>query len=83
MLGRQPNITGSASRSADQGLVVNGVDCQGPFYAATTFSYGTGLGPMTGTTVRLGFDASRGSPTYGRVATVQPAALHALACIKS
>ena len=77
-----PNITGSSSRTTDQGLLASAAAVQGAFHLASEFSYSSGAQPSSGKTIRLGFDASLSSSVYGASQTIQPSAMRFLACIK-
>lgn len=78
-----PNITGSSSRTTDQGLLASSAAVQGAFHLASEFSYPSGVQPSSGKTIRLGFDASLSSSVYGASQTIQPSSIRFLACIKS
>jgi hypothetical protein len=82
MLGPYPNITGSSSRTTDQGLLTSAAAVQGAFHLASEFIYSSGVQPSSGKTIRLGFDASLSSSVYGASQTIQPSAMRFLACIK-
>ena len=77
-----PNITGSSSRTTDQGLLSSAAAVQGAFHLASEFSYSSGVQASSGKTIRLGFDASLSSSVYGASQTIQPSAMRFLACIK-
>ena len=79
-----PNITGTSMLRRGDSFGFGEFDTTGAFYQ-TSFSSGT---TYTGTQANnrkseFGIDASRTSAVYCDSDVVQPAALHALACIKS
>ena len=71
-----PNITGTAMHTTSVGLVkFNNAPQTGSFYVGGSCSGVTGS-TYTGTSYKLGLDASRSSAVYGRSKTVQPAAYY-------
>ena len=77
MFGDSPNITGSVP----SGMFKNADAPSGCFTRETTAQGHFDGGSYDGR--QLDMDASLVSSIYGEVSTVQPAALHGLACIKT
>ena len=78
MLGLCPNITGTWwARGPEKGVS----ESSGAFLLTGPSNYGLGH-ESGGVTAGIDFSADRSTGIYGGSSTVQPASIHALACIK-
>ena len=78
MLGLAPNITGTWwARGPEKGVS----EASGAFVLTEPSNYGRGH-DSGGATAGIDFSADRSTGIYGGSSTVQPASIHALACIK-
>lgn len=74
----RPNITGTWwARGPEKGVS----EASGAFSLTEPSNYGRGH-ESGGTTAGIDFSADRSTGIYGGSSTVQPASIHALACIK-
>ena len=84
--GYVPNITGTSDATAAgyNDYLISWLNSTGAFYGVShTTSHGVGGGGSHGSTMRLGFDASRSSSCYVSGATeVRPHSIAMLYCIK-
>ena len=77
-VGQCPNITGTWwARGPEKGVS----EASGAFVLTEPSNYGRGH-DSGGATAGIDFSADRATGIYGGSSTVQPASIHALACIK-